>query len=44
MVAVRIAVRTLLVHSSVPVLVMVKDSRQMELNVLVGITAYCSMT
>lgn len=38
------AVRTPLVHSSVPVLAMVKDSRQMELNALVGITAYNSIT
>ena len=37
------AVKILLVHSSVPVLAMVKDSRQMEWNVLVCITAYYSI-
>lgn len=37
MVAVWMGVRTPSVHSSAPVLAMVKDSRQMELNVLVSI-------
>ena len=40
MVAVRMAVRIPLVHSSVPVLALVKDSRQMEQNVLVCHTTY----
>ena len=36
-------VRTPLAHSSVPVLAMVQDSRQMERNVLVCITAYLAI-